>query len=964
MPIQSTRAARAAQGLFLVAAGVAALPQVQAQELAEIVVTARRQGEEKLMETPLAITAFDSNTIEKRNITNLQDVANLTPGLSFFNPLGENLPTPVIRGIVPQDIFGENAAAIFIDGVYVAGREGLNFSQLDIERIEVLKGPQSAAYGRNAFSGAINYVTRAPSDVFESKYQAEVGNRGRQKVSGEVSGPILDSLFRNTLSGRLAMLYDEWDGSYDNTFAPENDIGGYRYRSYQGKLRWQPADTLDVNFSLYRSNDEIDDSATGGLLVNCEDEVEQTSQNQSEGPGVRYQNWCGEIPRLKYLPQMLDKTQFPNPGPLAGSVRRDAMPKLAGGLGEDRDLVRSNLNVNWDTDYGSLSLLTGYSYMKQSMLTDFGRNNGDAIPIVYCTPSSNFDPPTCNPPFSWSRAPMGFIDLEKGSKVEEWSQELRFTSPRDQRLRWQAGGYYFHSTMDKFEGNPIAVTQMPGDYGPGGDIALGPVALPTSLAIGTYIFAPSMSPTGGFDPLSRPIWDSAEKSWSLFGALDFDVTDKLQARAELRYTQDAKEASAYHYAHCLSPTPGSSYPMATDIPVADCGDTFYDLRSVGPVGDSHWIKDDFGNYRLVPMAGVESGSARFDYYTGRVGLSYKMDSGWMAYGSVAYGEKPGGINVLAGKDVIDPTGGIRPATVFNTFDPEKMTAYELGLKGYTLDHRIRIDMAVFFNDWKDIVLRQLTETDPTSGLKFRQPYGINVNAGDSHVYGWELTADVGLTDNLTGRLTTSYTAARMKDARLDSLALFPSFYTSNPACAPAAIQTLTDPNPATSQNEAQDQLASQCRELSGDVSGHPQMRQPEWTASASLDYRRPVRGDWSFTSSLSGSYVGKIYVGNDSQSWVPWHANVNFNIGLESPRYTVQLWVRNLLDDDKPLAAFRDIFWTNDADMQALVKTTSGQTIRDVSTFDDFPPLRMSIAYPSLRTYGLNVRMRFGGAEQ
>ncbi|MCC7329517.1 MAG: Plug domain-containing protein, partial [Gammaproteobacteria bacterium] len=111
------RARKALLGMALAMGCQAAL----AQAIEEIVVTSRRQGEEKLMETPLAITAFDSNAIESKGITNLQDVANLTPGLSFFNPLGESLPTPVIRGVVPQDIFGENAAAIFIDGVYVAG---------------------------------------------------------------------------------------------------------------------------------------------------------------------------------------------------------------------------------------------------------------------------------------------------------------------------------------------------------------------------------------------------------------------------------------------------------------------------------------------------------------------------------------------------------------------------------------------------------------------------------------------------------------------------------------------------------------------------------------------------------------------------------------------------------------------------------------------------------------------------
>jgi len=236
----------------------------RAQEITEIVVTARKI-EESLKDVPLAITAFDSGTIASAGISNLQDVANLTPGLSFFNAFGENLPVPVIRGVVPQDIFGENAVAVFVDNVYVSGREGLNFSQLDIERIEIVKGPQSALYGRNAFAGAINYVTKAPSDVFESKAEAEVGNRGKQRVLAQVSGP----LFSDNVTGRLSAMYDEWDGSYDNSLAPENDIGGYRYRSLQGRLRWRPRDSLDINLGLYSSNDEIDESAVAGLPTNC-----------------------------------------------------------------------------------------------------------------------------------------------------------------------------------------------------------------------------------------------------------------------------------------------------------------------------------------------------------------------------------------------------------------------------------------------------------------------------------------------------------------------------------------------------------------------------------------------------------------------------------------------------------------------------------------------------------------------
>ncbi|GIK34855.1 MAG: TonB-dependent receptor [Gammaproteobacteria bacterium] len=933
-------------GMLLGLAVAMTLP-AGAQEIAEIVVTARRQGEEKLMDTPLAITAFDANAIESKGISNLQDVANLTPGLSFFNPMGENLPTPIIRGIVPQNIFGENSAAIFIDGVYVAGREGLNFSQLAIERIEVLKGPQSSTYGRNAFSGAINYVTKAPSDVFASKVEAEGGNRGKQKIVGEISGPI----FSDALTGRISAMYDEWDGSYDNSLAPENDIGGYRYRSFQGKLRWRPADSLDVTLGLYRSNDEIDESALGGLLTNCEDRVAQTTEDAAGSPGVRYQNWCGQIPKLRELPGMLDASQFPNGVQVPGSISQDTMPKNALATGEDRNVVRGNLNIAWDTDAGTLSTITGYSHLRQNSISDFNRSSGDTAPFAYCFPSSNFNPPQCNAPYTWSRVPMGFIDEEFGSTVEEWSQEIRFTGPRDQRLRWQVGGYYFHSTLESRSGNPIATRPLPGDIGPGGNIALGPVAAPTNLAIGSYIFATSFMPDGGMDPLNRTLYEDKEKSWSIFGAADFDITDKLEARFELRYNKDHKKSLAYSYTPCMINGTTDEIPAPPiDVPDPACGDDVWDLRVTEPAGYNY--RDGDGNLQF--QEGILAGSARFDNTTGRIGLKYKMDSGWMAYGSIAYGEKPGGLSISPNIEVVDGTS-TRTILLSNKFDPEKITAYEVGLKGYTPDRRIRIDISAYFNDWRDIVLRQLTEVDPVTGLHFTQPRALDVNAGDAHVFGWELTADVGITDNLTGRLTTGYTNSKLLDARQDTYALFPTFYTTEPSCAPAAIQAL----PAADQAAK----AGECRTISGDVSGMNQMRSPEWTASLSLDYKRQLVGDWDLKSSISGNYVGKIFTANDNQNWVPAHTNVNFNIGIESPRYTLQFWVRNLFENDEPLSAFRDIYWTNDADMLAQTPVT-GTDIRTTSTFDDFPPLRMSISYPSLRTFGLTARVRFGGDER
>ena len=958
----------AAMAIALVVAlgtGLGIPVSASAQQVEEIVVTSRRI-EEKLKDVPLSITAFDAGTIESAGISSLSDVANLTPGLSFFNAFGENLPVPVIRGVVPQDIFGVNATAVFVDGVYVSGREGLNFSQLDVERIEVMKGPQSAMYGRNAFAGAINYVTKAPSDVFESKSEAELGNRGKQRIMGQVSGPLLG----DTLTGRVSAMYDEWDGSYDNTIAPENDIGGYRYRSFQGRLRWRPADDLDINLGLYSSNDEIDDAAVGGLPANCEDQLELTTAHALEEPFPRLQNWCGRVPDLAALPDRLDPAQFPNMVLLPDSITRDSMPKLAQAVGEDRDLVRGNLNINWDREFGTFNFLTGYSDTEQNSVSDFNRTSGDSIPLIYCTDATTVvPPPTCNNPFPWARAPMGVYDLENGSHVEEWSQEIRFTSLQDEPLRYMGGFYYYRVDQKNYPGNPIAIAQFPGSFM---DVGIGPAPYPTSLAIGSYIFGQSLTPNGAIDPEVRVVSQEKTESWSIFGSLDFDFAEAWTAGAEIRLAQEAQKSYNFQYKRCAQPNDADHQPYGpfeantfpfNDPPVDDCGDDYFDLRVMGscipiPTDDpDNPTEDTNGDGIVHPFddgsctPGQDYGTARFQTLTGRLSLKYKFDSGWMAYGSVARGEKPGGLQILPAE--VRTETGVATEVFTNTFEPEKLLAYEIGAKGFIFDNRVGLDMSVFYNDWTDIVLRQLSDRSPESGLPFTQLEALNTNSGDATVWGLEITADVGITENLSGRFTVGWTDAELDNARMDTFSLFPSFYTTEPSCAPAAIQGLPVGD--------QDAKAGWCQQLSGDMSGNTQMRQPEWTSSASLTYERPLTGDWTWFARTDANYLSKIYVGNDNQGWLPARTNVNLRLGVQSPRYSVEFWVRNLLDNNNPIAAFRDIYWTNDDDIQG---TQNPARFQDASNFDDFPPFRTSISYPSLRTYGLVAKMRFGGAEQ
>ncbi len=821
---------------------LAAVAQPAQAQLDEIVVTARRV-EENLSEVPLSVTAFSSDQIDAAFIRNLDDVAALTPGLSFFNAQGEFLPVPVIRGISQTDIFGEVNVGIFIDGIYVSGREGLNFSQLDLERIEVVKGPQSALYGRNAFAGSINYVTKRPREEFGAKAEAIAGNDGRQSGQFAVTGP----LFTDSLRGRVSMLYDEFDGSYDNSLAPENDLGGFRLRSGHAGLLWLPTESLEIYGNLYYSNDELDDTPQSAIVANCEE----------RGDG-RLLNVCGELPGLSGAP----------------------VGKLPRALGEDRDLLRATLDIDWDFSFGTFTLLSGFSKTKQKALVDGNRGQGFGLPFIYCTEPFPI-PAFCLNNSAVDRLTTGLLQIELEDEVEEESLELRFTSDQSKFLRYTAGGYWYD--VDKVEGDggvEATLRQLPANFVGFGPFVRG-IPFPSSqIPVGNdnEAFGRWFQAGGDLDPLGRPVQRDEVDAWALFLGVDYDVTELLTSRFELRYTQERK----------------------TSI--------FND-----------WNEEDISRQ----LRDLEQSTAKknFDQWTGRIGLDYKISDNWMLYGYVAKGEKPGGFSVFD-VNVLDPTVSVTPIRIISLvpFDPEEIVAYELGVKGSTDDGRMAIEMSAYLNDWSDIVLRQIVEFDPVSGLPLDQPEAVNVNAASSKVFGFEIDTSVLIIDDLTGRFSVAYSDANLDKARQDTFEAFPSF-------AP-----------------------------DGDVSGNQLLRNPKWQATASLDYSRAISGEWELYSRGDWTWQDKVFIGNDNQSWLPARGLFNATLGLRSDRYTIELWGRNLFDEDSPSAAYRDVFFTNTDDI--------AQANPPATEFPTFFPIRYSVSYPRLRTFGITARVRFGALKQ
>ena len=244
-------------------AAAAATPgQAQAQvsnvsavpDLEEIVVTARRR-EESLIDVPVSITVMNTDFIEQNNILDTYALFAETPGVDYEETGGRTNARTTIRGVSP----GTQAAlfqksTIFVDGVPIVGSNG-SFQFVDLERIEVLRGPQSAAFGRATFAGAINYVTRDPGDEFNSKFQVGNSDLGRAILGASIDGPITD-----TLGFTLDVFEEDFDGPDEWITTEGYKFGNTNTQHFSGKLTFAPNDFF--NMKLSASYTEQDDGAS------------------------------------------------------------------------------------------------------------------------------------------------------------------------------------------------------------------------------------------------------------------------------------------------------------------------------------------------------------------------------------------------------------------------------------------------------------------------------------------------------------------------------------------------------------------------------------------------------------------------------------------------------------------------------------------------------------------------------
>ena len=264
------------------------------QRVEEVVVTARR-SEERLRDVPLTVTAITAGQLETRSISGLEGVAQYTPGLRFAEFVSAFNNVVTLRGL--QQINTQNPignVGVFIDGVYLQRNYMVNPSLGDFERVEVVKGPQSALYGQNTFAGAINYVTKKPTQTFSANGSATVGAYGQRELQVAVGGPIIPGILAMRAYGGTADFNGSWKNNYPGVNKKFSRLGGYNRQSWSVSGLFTPVEqfSLEVAYQNVRRDEEIRPYYTiDGNLVedryNCATVIAPQTQGSL---------WCGDLP--------------------------------------------------------------------------------------------------------------------------------------------------------------------------------------------------------------------------------------------------------------------------------------------------------------------------------------------------------------------------------------------------------------------------------------------------------------------------------------------------------------------------------------------------------------------------------------------------------------------------------------------------------------------------------------------
>ncbi|MEY4270726.1 MAG: hypothetical protein RLZZ58_1942 [Pseudomonadota bacterium] len=458
--------------------------------IADIVVTARKTSE-TLQTAPVAVSVVTSDKIAALGLNSIDDFAKNATGISFSQAFGRFTDRPVVRGasnVLANVQFGvETGAAYFVDGVYFQG-DLQSFDANSIERVEIVKGPQSALYGRNTYSGAINYITKDPGDSLAVSGRGRLAEHGEKELAGSISGPLIG----DTLGFRIGGRYYDYNGEFINNVTGQK-VGKENSKSVDLTLVFKPSPDFKMRTRINHQKDRDGARAfflQGAAANNC---LPGYRSAGFRGAGAaplglsstnRNQWFCGVV-------QPQPNNIYINTDAATYTLRGTTITAQDGTAfdGIDNSQINFSNIIDWDLGGSGWVLSTHSGYRKNKNASGSDSDHSEAF--------TTFGAPG-EPLFA----------ATSRSEQSDLSHELKLSTPEDQPFRVMIGGYYYRQ---KFESR---------DY-----VFADPV-----LRTGTVL-----NPLGGNNSQYATIQNSA-----LFGMLSWDITDALSVSAELRSARERK----------------------------------------------------------------------------------------------------------------------------------------------------------------------------------------------------------------------------------------------------------------------------------------------------------------------------------------------------------------------------------------------------------------------------------------
>ena len=523
---------------FLVVSSLAfpTLSSAQGGLLEEIVVTATKR-QQTLQEIPIAVSVTSAETVQKAAILDIKDLQSVVPSLRVTQLQNSANTNFVIRG------FGNGAnnpgiepsVAVFIDGVY-RSRSGSAISDLpNIQRIEVLRGPQSTLFGKNASAGVISIITKKPTGESAGSVSATVGNYGQLVLKGQVEGSFSDNVAFDIAAGTNTN-----DGYFKN-LNTGNDINNRDRQSIRGQLVINPSDETEIR--IIADYDQIDEECCGVI-------------NIVSGPASGAINFVGGqlVPNdREALEGFYDKdplNQIENSG-ISIQIDKD-YSKFA--LTSITSLRKADSFSSVDVDFTSAAIVNNEitteidTFTQEIRLTS---TDGDKIDWMiggfYFDESIDYEKfaltsiTSLRKADSFSSVDVDFtsaaiVNNEITTNIDTFTQEIRLTSTEGDKIDWMIGGFYFDESIDYENNLPYGADFRPylGTLAGNPDLLTG-----LELAFGLPLFQ-TLAVEGD---RVREEAELDNEAFSIFGTVDWHISDRLTATVGLNYTKDEKQAA-------------------------------------------------------------------------------------------------------------------------------------------------------------------------------------------------------------------------------------------------------------------------------------------------------------------------------------------------------------------------------------------------------------------------------------